>query len=89
MEEIKDLQGKLKHIDQKNDKKYNRLETKADETQKKLKLEEKERSYFGVKLEQVMINNKKLSLQKRFLEKQLEKDLREIQAEMTKIQIDI
>jgi len=52
----------LKHIDQKNDKKYNRLETKADETQKKLKLEEKERSYFGVKLEQVMINNKKLAL---------------------------
>ena len=36
-----------------------------------------------------MINNKKLVLQKKFLEKQLEKDRREIHLEMNKIQIEI
>lgn len=36
-----------------------------------------------------MVNNKKLQLQKRFLEKQLEKDVREIHIEMNKIQIEI
>jgi hypothetical protein len=50
-----------------------------------LNIEEKERELFGLKLEQVMLNNKKLMLQKKFLEKQLEKDLREIQLEMNKI----
>lgn len=36
-----------------------------------------------------MINNKKLMLQKKFLEKQLEKDIRELHLEMNKIQIEI
>ena len=44
---------------------------------------------YGLKLEQVMVNNKKLVLQKKFLEKQLEKDRREIHLEMNKIQIEI
>ncbi len=34
-------------------------------------------------------NNKKLALQKKFLEKQLDKDRREIHLEMNKIQIEI
>ena len=36
-----------------------------------------------------MVNNKKLMLQKKFLEKQLEKDIRELHLEMNKIQIEI
>jgi len=36
-----------------------------------------------------MVNNKKLVLHKMFLEKQLEKDRREIHLEMNKIQIEI
>jgi hypothetical protein len=32
-----------------------------------------------------MVNNKKLMLQKKFLEKQLEKDIRELHLEMNKI----
>ena len=60
-----------------------------DEAQRKLNIEEKERELYGLKLEQVMVNNKKLVLQKKFLEKQLEKDRREIHLEMNKIQIEI
>ena len=52
-------------------------------------MEEKERELFGLKLEQVLIHNKKLMLQKKFLEKQLEKDMRELNLEMNKIQIEI
>ncbi len=52
-------------------------------------MEEKERELYGLKLEQVLINNKKLMLQKKFLEKQLEKDMRELNLEMNKIQIEI
>ena len=37
----------------------------------------------------MLINNRKLHLQKKFLEKQLEKDIREIHLEMNKIQIEI
>lgn len=42
-----------------------------------------------MKLDQVLVNNKKLMLQKKFLEKQLEKDIRELHLEMNKIQIEI
>jgi len=83
------LEQKLSHIDTKYAKKLTKMGTKKEDTQKKLNIEEKEREMFGLKLEQVMVNNKKLMLQKKFLEKQLEKDLREMHLEMNKIQIEI
>ena len=43
----------------------------------------------ALKLDQVILNNRKLMLQKKFLEKQLAKDSAEVNLEMNKIQIEI
>jgi hypothetical protein len=45
------------------------VKTKNEDTQKQLNIEQKERELYGLKLEQVLINNKKLLLQKKFLDK--------------------
>ena len=89
VERIQRLTGKLAQIQSRWEKKISKVEGKKEETQKRLNVEEKERELFGLKLEQVMVNNKKLMLQKKFLEKQLEKDIRELHLEMNKIQIEI
>lgn len=54
-----------------------------------MNVEEKERELFGVKHDQLVVNIRKLMLQKKFLEKQLDKDSAEVQLEMNKIQIEI
>ena len=86
---ISELKEKLEMIDKKWEKKQTKVKTKNDDTQKQLNIEQKERELYGLKLEQVLINNKKLLLQKKFLDKQLEKDIRELQTEQNKIQIEI
>jgi hypothetical protein len=88
-DEIQQLKETLEGIESRHDKKLRKVNIRKTETENKLSVEEKERELFGLKLEQVLMNNKKLQLQKKFLEKQLEKDLREIYIEMNKIEIDI
>ena len=83
------MNEKLEGIEQKHDKEMKKVNTKKNDTKNRLNVELRERELYGIKLEQVQMNNKKLHLQKKFLEKQLEKDLREIQIELNKIEIDI
>ena len=66
---IHGLEGKLQKIDLIHEKRINKIGNKQDDTRKKLAIEEKDKELFGLKLEQVMVNNKKLMLQKKFLEK--------------------
>lgn len=68
-EEIQSLKETLEGIESRHDKKLKKVNIKKTETENKLSVEEKERELFGLKLEQVLMNNKKLQLQKKFLEK--------------------
>ena len=88
-ERIRNLEGELAMVDQRYVRKLTKETGKREVMQRKLNVEERERELYGLKLEQVLVNNKKLMLQKKFLEKQLEKDAREVQLEMNKIQIEI
>ena len=84
-ERIANLERQLRTIKGDLDKRLNRSKTKREEIQQKLNIEEKERELFGVKHDQLVINIRKLMLQKKFLEKQLDKDSSEVQLEMNKI----
>lgn len=60
-----------------------------ENTQKRLNIEEQERTMNSLKLDYLMNNNKKLQLQKKFLEKTLDRDLKNLQTEMNKAQIEM
>jgi len=83
------LERELREIGARHARKLSKVGGKKDETQKKLNIEEKERELFGLKLEQMLVNNKKLQLQKKFLERKLGEDLRELHLEMTKCDLEI
>lgn len=68
-EVIQRLRKELDVIEEKHKRANTRVQNRRDEAQRKLAIEEKERELYGLKLEQVMVNNKKLVLQKKFLEK--------------------
>ena len=55
-----------------------------ESTQKRLNIEEQERTMNSLKLDYLLNNNKKLQLQKKFLEKTLDRDLKNLQSEMNK-----
>jgi len=59
---IHTLEGRLQTIEGKYAKKLTKIGTKNEETQKKLNIEEKDKELYGLKLEQVRVNNKKLML---------------------------
>lgn len=61
-EQIKELRDALQGIESKHDKKFKKVTAKKNETENKLNVEEKERELYGLKLEQVILNNKKLQL---------------------------
>jgi hypothetical protein len=58
-------------------------------TQKRLNIEEQDRTMNSLKLDYLINNNKKLQLQKKFLEKNLDKDLKNLATEMRKAEIDM
>jgi len=60
-----------------------------ENTQKRLNIEEQERTMNSLKLDFLVNNNKKLQLQKRFLEKTLDKDLKNLATEMRRAEIDM
>jgi hypothetical protein len=60
-----------------------------ENTQKRLNIEEQERTMNSLKLDYLLNNNKKLQLQKKFLEKTLDRDLKNLQTEMNKAQIEM
>ena len=60
-----------------------------ESTQKRLNIEEQERTMNSLKLDYLLNNNKKLQLQKKFLEKTLDRDLKNLQTEMNKAQIEM
>lgn len=65
------------------------MDTIRENTQKRLNIEEQERTMNSLKLDFLVNNNKKLQLQKRFLEKTLEKDLKNLATEMRRAEIDM
>ena len=88
-EKINELETKLANIESKNSKEISRITKRKENIQHDLSVEKKEHEMIGLKLNQVILNNRKLMLQKKFLEKQLEKDAAEVNLEMNKIQISI
>lgn len=65
------------------------LDAVRETTQKRLNLEEQERTMNSLKLDYLVNNNRKLQLQKRFLEKSLENDLKTLKGEMRKTETEM
>ncbi|CDW86114.1 UNKNOWN [Stylonychia lemnae] len=86
---ISKLSKRLKEIDQEYSYKLSKVDNVRDLTQKKLNIEEKERTFMNMKLEYMISNYRKMHMQKRFLEKSLEKDMKNLAQEMRKAETEI
>ena len=86
---IQNLTDELKGIDHTYSDRLQQVDTIRENTQKRLNIEEQERTMNSLKLDYLVNNNKKLQLQKRFLEKTLEKDLKNLTTEMRRAEIDM
>lgn len=69
------MSNRLKEIDQDYNQQLSKVDNIRDITQKRLNIEQKERTLLSLKLEYLINNYKKLDMQKRFLERTLEKDM--------------
>ncbi len=86
---LADLESRFASIDQEHQSNLQHLDQQRDTTQKRLNIEEQERTMNQLKLDFLVNNNKKLQLQKRFLEKTLDKDLRDLGTEVRKAEIEM
>ena len=86
---IQNLSDELKGIDHTYSDRLQQVDTIRENTQKRLNIEEQEKTMNSLKLDFLVNNNKKLKLQKRFLEKTLEKDLKNLSTEMRRAEIDM
>ena len=69
------MSNRLKEIDQDYNQQLSKVDNIRDITQKRLNIEQKERTLNSLKLEYLINNYKKLEMQKRFLQRTLEKDM--------------
>jgi hypothetical protein len=76
-------------IDDSYSQRVEQINAIRETTQKRLNIEEQERTMNSLKLDYLLNNNKKLHLQKKFLEKTLDKDLKNLQTLMNKAEIDM
>eukprot|EP00347_Sterkiella_histriomuscorum_P009856 403339614 len=86
---ITQLSTRLQDIDKDHSQQLSKVDTIRDITQKRLNIEEKERSLNSLKLEYLINNYKKLQLQQRFLETTLEKDMKNLTQELRKAELEV
>lgn len=83
------MSEKLQGIDQDYGEKLSKVSQIRDMTQKRLNIEEKERTLNTIKLEYLINNFKKLQLQKKFLETTIDNDMKSLNNEMRKTEIEL